>query len=194
MATLSADALVTWEYLAEHLKQKSELVNADTHAFGVGLINAVSARANTLTRRKLKSRAYVITLDGNGSDVILLPEYPVTGVAELRIDTAREFGDETIIDLGDYEVYDGDGRLWYPAGFPRARRSVKVSYTAGYINVPEDLQLAVVEAVAYTWKRMRSKSVGALSVSTGDGMTTQYEPELPTSAYKAFLAYRREDV
>ena len=194
MATLSADALVTWEYLADHLKQKSELVNADTHHFGVGLINAVSSRANTITRRKLKSRSYELTLDGNGSDVILLPEYPVTGVAELRIDTARVFDDASIIDAGDYEVYDGDGRLWYPAGFPLARRCVRVNITAGYVDVPEDLQLAVVEAVAYAWKRMRGKSVGALSVSTGDGMTTQYEPELPTSAYKVFLAYRREDV
>lgn len=189
MATLSSDALISTETLQDYLGVSGELWDSDENDFAINLINAASDRANTLTHRKLASRTHTsVKLDGSGRDIVVLPEYPVTAISELRIDTAREFGASSIIDSDDYEYYE-DGRLFYPYIFPHARRCVQVTYTAGYTTVPYDLQQAIVEACAYVWKRMKSRSIGTRS-TTADGVTTQYEIDIPMPAMRVFTSYR----
>jgi len=190
MADLSSDALVSVATLESYLGVSGETWDSDEQDFGINLINAASARANVITGRQLASRTHTdIILDGSGRDIVVLPEYPVTDVAELRVDTARSFGATSVIDTDDYEYYD-DGRLCYWSGFPLARRCVKVTYTAGYATVPYDLQQAVVESCAYTWKRYRSRSIGTRSI-TADGVTTQYEIDIPIPAMRVFESYRK---
>lgn len=188
-STLTADALVSWETVKVYLGTANDPLDEDDREYTEGLINAVSARANMITGRKLKSRTATVTLDGNGRDIILLPEFPVDSVAEVRIDTKREFGDETIVAAGSYDVYE-DGRLYVEPRVPFARRSVRVTYTAGFDPVPDDLQQAVIESVAYSWKRLRSRAIGTSSI-TADGVTTQYEIDIPIPAKRVFESYRR---
>jgi len=190
MADLTADALISVETLEEYLSLDGDVWGAEDHDFAVGLINAASQRANTLTARKLKSREYAdVRLDGTGSDILLLPEYPVTAVSEVRIDSSRELGDDTILESDEYEYYE-DGRLYVPAGIPRSRRCVMITYTAGYVTVPPDLEHAVIESIAYLWKRLRSRAIGTRSV-TADGVTTQFEIDIPIPAMRVFQSYGR---
>lgn len=188
-STLTADALVSWDMIQIYLGTANDPLDYEDQAYTEGLINAVSARANMMTGRKLRSRAATVTLDGNGRDIILLPEFPVDSVAEVRIDTKREFGDETIIPSASYDVYE-DGRLYVEPRVPFARRCVRVTYTAGFEPVPDDLQQAVVESVAYSWKRLRSRAIGTQSI-TAEGVTTQFEIDIPIPAKRVFESYRR---
>jgi len=185
---LSANALITFDRLEADMGP----LDIDDYAVAIRLINAVSARANTITRRKLKGRTYSdVTLDGTGSDLILLPQYPVTAVSEVKVDSARAFGAATVVDTDDWE-YDGDtGELFIWTKTPKVRRCVRVSYTAGYVTVPDDLQYAIVEAVAYSWKQLSSKTIGTRSI-TGDGITTQYEIDIPIPAMRVIESYTKE--
>jgi len=186
---LSDDALIDWDTLARYLGEPTDFDSADEQ-FGIRLINAASARANTITKRKLASREYTdLILDGNGADMLLLPQWPVTVITEIRIDSARDFGDDTVLDSDEYGSY-GDGRVFILGYLPSARRCVMVTYTAGYVTVPDDLQDAVIEAIAYTWKRTKSRSIGTRS-TTADGVTTQYEIDIPIPAMRVFETYRK---
>lgn len=189
MAVLTDDALVTWEYVQGFLGDASAPFDADDREFGIGLINAASSRANDIARRKLRGRTATVTLDGTGTDIVVLPEYPVAEVTDVRVDITRTFPDSSAITGFDY--YE-DGRLFVPARVPAQRRCVRVAYTAGYDPVPHDLMQAVVEVVAYSWKRLRSRAIGTSSV-TADGVTTQFEIDIPMPARRVFESYRRTD-
>lgn len=189
MVELTDDALVTWEYVQSFLGDVSDPFDADDREFGIGLINAASSRANDIARRKLRSRTATVKLDGTGTDIVMLPEYPVSAVASVRVDITRAFPTSSAIT--DFDFYD-DGRLFVPARVPSVRRCVQVTYTAGYNPVPHDLMQAVVEVVAYSWKRLRSRAIGTSSV-TADGVTTQFEIDIPMPARRVFESYRRID-
>ena len=65
-----------------------------------------------------------------------------------------------------------------------------ITYTAGYVTVPPDLEHAVIESIAYLWKRLRSRAIGTRSV-TADGVTTQFEIDIPIPAMRVFQSYGR---
>lgn len=78
-----------------------------------------------------------VKVDGNGTDTILLPQWPITEVSSVEID------DEAVT---DYEQ-DGDSRLYREDGWPAGRKNIAVEFTAGYASLPDDLAY-VVNAVA----------------------------------------------
>jgi len=186
-----AEALITWEELLLTMDPNNELDETD-RAFGETLIEAISARANQITKRKLASRTYTEeVLDGEGGTMLVLPEYPVTTVTSLYIDTARTFGSDTLQTADDdYYLYSGSGKIFVPAGIPTARQCIQITYTAGLVTVPGNLKEAVVLAFAYIWKQRSSRSLGTRSI-TADGVTTQYEIDIPMSAMRTFESFRR---
>lgn len=191
-STLSADALTTWERLYTSLTVHETLTD-DDREYAEGLINAASSRANSITHRKLASRTYTEEkLDGTGSDMIRLPQFPVSAISDIRIDTAREFAADTALDAddGEYFIYSEDGMVLVPSGIPRVRMCVRVSYTAGLDPVPDDLQDAIIQAVVYSWKQRRSRALGTRSI-TADGVTTQYEIDIPMPAMRVIQSYGR---
>lgn len=112
----------------------------------VQLLRAGSAAFRRQTRQHI-SRVVddTVTLDADGSTVLLLPELPVVDVSALLVDG---------------EPYEPAG-LWSERGilrragrFPQAYRSVQVTYTHGYDPVPEDVAEAVVD-----WVCVRAGSV-----------------------------------
>lgn len=192
--TLSTNALITFDRFEADMGEALGTFSAEDKDIAIRLINAASTRANTITRRKLASRSYTdVTLDANGGEVILLPQFPVTAFSEVRVDSARSFGTSTIISSSNYDYNEDTGELFVWTGFPRARRCVRVSYTGGYATVPDDLQHAIVEAVAYAWKQLATKKIGVQSI-TGDGITTQYPIDIPIPAMRVIESYRREYV
>jgi len=191
--TLSSDALITWDRLKAEL-ETSGFFDSDDRDRGIRFINAVSRRANSITRRKLKSRTYTdATFDGTGDDHLVLPQYPVTAVSAVSVDITRAFAATAVLDSDDYEYDEDTGILYIWIGTPKFKRCVRVTYTAGYVTAPDDLQDAIVQAVAYSWKKSVSKSFGVQSI-TGDGVTTQFEIDLPIPSMRIIESYKREPV
>lgn len=106
-----------------------------------------------------------VTLDGEGSAVLLLPEVPVTAVSSVTVDG---------------ETLDADGYTWSVNGVLRRiggvwaakHRSVAVTYSHGYDTVPDDVVAVLMSAA----KRRQTgpgdgvtrEQIGSYAVSYGD--------------------------
>lgn len=116
-------------------------------------------------RESFASAAATEYFDGTGREILILERYPVTAVASLYVDNGGYYGNGTspfgsgtewtegtdftlkrtdeseknrglVLALGAVDFEDVPG-IW-----PRGRGNVKVTYTAGYTTIPDDLQLA----------------------------------------------------
>lgn len=115
-----------------------------------------------LLGRVLESAEYVEKCDGHGRDWIILNQRPVTEIEQVKIDADRNFGDGiTAEDTDDYE-FDGDtGMLYRKAGcWPEGRRNIRVTYTAGYETLPDDVVHAANIIVAEWYVRAKQLKGG----------------------------------
>lgn len=98
-----------------------------------------------------------VSAGGYGSK-IFLKEYPVLAVTgvEYSIDYGNTYTE--LVEFTDYAVDQEDGTIYsIPTGtlagdFPKYVNGYKVTYTAGYETLPEDLKIAVLDLVTYYLK------------------------------------------
>lgn len=124
----------------------------------------------------------VVTLDGTGARVVLLPAYPVTAVSAVAVD-----GDPQAEGV-DYE-WSATGELRRRGGaWPATLRSLSVTYSHGFDPVPAAI-VGVVAAVAAriydTPLSVRQESIGGYSVTyTGGGVGLQAAEILILERYR----------
>lgn len=92
----------------------------------VAVITAASDAIETRLRRKLERAERTEKYDGTGRDQLLLNQFPVLSVSEVKIEDSAVTNFESIIESG--MLFRAD--MW-----PRGRRNISVKYTAGY-NLP----------------------------------------------------------
>ena len=188
---LNDNALVTWEFAQSFLKLKEEEQTQENTEF---LINSISQRIENVTGRSLKAPESNETkyLEGDESEYIILPEYPVLSITGLYLDSAREFGTDTEIAATKYNLDSGAGIITlYEDITPKGVDTIKIVLIAGYETVPADLQQAVLETIRWNMSRFSSGGVGLKTLS-GDGMNMGPELTIPQSAWQVILNYRRE--
>jgi hypothetical protein len=123
-----------------------------------------------------------------GTDRVFLTETPVRSISEVKVDTERLFGADSILDPANYSFDPDSGELIRTDGgrFPEGTRFVKVTYEGGYdarnqtqpptsLEMPEDLKDLVVRRIAARWNRgtgeaMKSESIGSYSYTRADGV------------------------
>ncbi len=169
------------------------------------LITSVSGWVQGFCERNLAGvQSYTWTTDGNGGGAIFLPEGPVVAVQSVAVDGVAipaSPGSPTYGFLAsDCDVAIIGGR------FPRGRRNVVITYTAGYpytftpgagndptkdtlAGTPADLRWAVVETVALRYKRRLSLGKNSEGLT---GQSTTYDNAIaPKDAMEIFNRYRR---
>jgi hypothetical protein len=112
-----------------------------------------------------------IILDGSGTRVLLLPAWPVTDVASVEVDEEELEPDE------DYS-WSATGELRKLTGlWPATLRSVTVTYSHGYAQVPPAIVGVVASVAARLYDSpiaVKQESIGGYSVTyTGGGATFQ---------------------
>lgn len=132
---------------------------------------AIQAFCDMITGRKLEAARYntdpqFTYLDGNGKAVIHLPQYPVSYIYEVNVDSDRDFGTGTQIDISDVFYYPS-GKVVSEGGyFNKGRRNVKIDYIAGFAPVvnntynstvssypiPSDLKQVMIEMAVEAFK------------------------------------------
>lgn len=90
----------------------------------------------------------------NGGPCLLLSEAPVITIAS--IEKSENYG-QTYTELTEFTdwVLDSQNQQILPIGrfeFPYLVNGYRITYTAGYENIPEDLKLAVLDLVTYYMK------------------------------------------
>jgi uncharacterized phiE125 gp8 family phage protein len=192
---LDENALVTWAKAKQYLD-----LDDSGQEYTEGLINAVCASANKSTGRLLKARDDIPILDGTGTDTLILPQYPVNTITKLYSDTERVFGTDTEITSSEYVIYKKRGIIkLFSKTFSSKIQSIKIEYNAGFGKdtdiVPEDLQFAVLEIVAWNIMRFVSggKGIGVRS-RAADGVDTGMEITVPLNAQRTLERYLWTDI
>ena len=154
------------------------------------LTKRLSAWVEQYCDRKFAKATYTEQRDGDGTDILVVTHWPIISVASLYDDPDRLFGAATLIAPSDYVIYKDEGRIQLDGlTFARGLQNVKVTYDAGYAEIPPDLQQAVCELIADRFRNkehqgLRSLSIGAYSVAFT-------EAELPEEVRSILDSYRR---
>jgi hypothetical protein len=107
----------------------------------------------------------VVLLNGNGSELLLLPAKPCTSVAV-------EVGGTVVT---DYEISFRHGMLRRAARWPDGLSNIEVTFTHGYSDIPGGIQDAVLEQaaiLALVPSGVQSESAGSQSITWGHQATT----------------------
>jgi len=151
------------------------------------MLDAASGFIQTWINRSLELQSYSALLDGNGSDTLVLRNFPIVSVTELRINGAVFAAAASDSAIGYW--HDDNRLVLRGLVFPRGRGNVRVSYQAGYEAPPADLTQACIEMVSL---RYREKDrVGLVSKGLA-GETTAYSlKDMPESVRTLLSQYRR---
>lgn len=142
------------------------------------LVNGVEADIKGFLNRDLESTTYADELyDGNGKSVLILRQFPITAV-----DTIYEWDGDSwdLIEEGtDYErlviLPDSEGIYLQDFTFLEGTQNYKITYTAGYSNIPSGIKYACFE-LAYLRYRNAHWGQGWLgkgSVNDNSGQASQ---------------------
>lgn len=89
-----------------------------------------------------------------GGDFLSLSEYPVLSIQSVELSTDKGATYSDLVEFTDY-VYDTEEDVivpMYTDTFKPLVNGYRVSYTAGYEELPKDLKLAVLDLVTYYLK------------------------------------------
>lgn len=155
------------------------------------IIDGVSEYIEGQTSRKFGAQIYTFKLSGDGSDELVLPQFPViqdgddVAITSLTMDDVDIFSE---IASGNIDVDAESGILYRKTGWTNGRRNIVITYAAGYMtpdesslesgltgaaDLPKDLVLATTRIVARIYERstaegVASASPGSFSVSYKD--------------------------
>lgn len=185
-SVLSPYALTTWARVREaqsHLKDSDQV-------FVERLINASTEEAESIACRQFRARASTLDLDGTGSSRLVLPVHPIIAVAHVYVDPLRVFGADTEV-TSDILMESAKGTLIRKAGtFGCGVQVVRVDLTHGLDPIPERLQFAVIETVAWNLQRFRGAGQIGLRAAKGDEWDYSYELSIPLHARQVFESFR----
>lgn len=141
--------------------------------------------------RELRVESYIQFSDGN-SQVIVLDETPVIGITGVYLDSNRQYHEA--LPPSQYRLTSSNGILTIYTDLPQGRDFVKITYTAGYTEVPEDVLYAIAMTVQYLRTIQQADLVGVNSRSV-EGGTQSIEQSIPPLAVKNHLQlYQRVKV
>lgn len=152
------------------------------------IIKGESALMANWMSREFEVATHVDTFDGNGKTRRMLSSTPVVSVAAVTIGGVPVPAAISPQGTG-YILIDNVVALVGGYAFHRGSYNCQITYTAGYDEVPDDVQQACIELVA---QRYRAKDrIGLISKGLA-GETTTYEIKaLPDHVKLILQQYRR---
>jgi hypothetical protein len=191
--TLHTYAFVSLD-LAKSFLKIPDAVTADDDLIKLW-INTATDDLERECDRQLSSRAVTGELHhGRGQNALLLRQWPITAISELRIDAKSEFTDaSTLIPTTDYQVGDdGNSIIYKNAVFPRGYNNLRVTYTAGFTTVPSDLVMAALWIVSWMHSIRNAADIGRASKNK-EGETVSYLQTSPQYVKDAVARYKRTE-
>lgn len=187
--------LITLEYY----KQVKQLKKADDdNKLGL-IISGVSQLVKTYCGNTFNDYVDTALVESFSLDIgmpyIMLGESPLISVSSIdeRTDVTSDYSS---LETSDYEI-DTSSDLIYRVGqdWPSGINAVKVTYTAGYSEIPYDLKLAVVDMVHYyhkdEYKQMRT--LGAASIQNVVASAVENLPGFPDHIRRVLDMHRQLD-
>jgi hypothetical protein len=191
VSVLSTYALTTWarvKFFGDYKDSDQTLCEY--------LLNGATEQAELISGRKLKARTITTgtapepDYDGTGRTSMICRHFPINSVTHLYIDSERAFGATTEIVAADFKINGEKGELvLFDDEFTEGVGNVRLEYSIGFTPIPDLLQNAAVEVVAWNLKRFRSSQIG-LRGTSAEGINISYELDIPLSAKRVFESYK----
>lgn len=129
-----------------------------------------------------------------GQKYIVLNEWPIVSITSVYSRKAYNYDYELVPSTDYYRDAESD-TLHYLLGYwPDGLGSVKVTYTAGYDEIPEDLKLACYDLITHYFKEeyKERRSIGAASIdnSTRFNSTKFNQSKWPAHVVRILDMYR----
>jgi len=151
------------------------------------MADEVESKIEEFLGRSLEQAEYTDELyDGSGSSMLILKQFPITTVASIKQYDGYSGGEVwTTLVLGtDYErlLYVKESTAVYMDGmaFAKGVQNYKITYTAGYQNVPlEIVQACKKLMLLYYGETRKTKTLdkASVSITMGTTTTTTYDKE-----------------
>lgn len=139
--------LVTLQEYKAYAKLTSPNHDAEINS----IIPKVSEFVKTYTKRKLvdylddpKSEHF-----NGGTTELILSETPIVAISSVGYSSDYGQNYTDLVEFVDWVEDSGTIVSVNPNGFPKQLRGYKVTYTAGFSPLPEDLKLAVMDMITY---------------------------------------------
>ena len=143
--------------------------------------NKAQARVERYCQRKFSSASRTYYLDGSGTMYLPLPDYPITAVISIHIDTEypRSWDAADLVDSDYYQIEYGssdqndelksriqriDGGAW-----GRGAQNIRAIATTGYSSIPDDLYWGALELAVFMFTTAENKRIGVTSKSEAGG-------------------------
>jgi uncharacterized phiE125 gp8 family phage protein len=151
------------------------------------ILMRMNDRIETYCGRTFASASYTEYHKGDGTNRLLMNQYPITAITSINEDEDRVWGSDTLIDSADYVIADEvPGVIELKDNFFMASdvENIKVVYVAGYATIPNDLVDACIKMTAADY--LESKGLAA-GMEEGD----RNPDKLRKDAYKTLDLYKR---
>lgn len=164
------------------------------------MITSISAIFERKMNRFIRRQAYVDFPNvRQGQKSLYLRAFPVTAITDVRYDLQRDFGAETILDPGSYDLVDTDGILVMDRiALQEGVKLLKATYTGGmaattaaFISDYPDLAMAAEALVAF-WMRRKRKIEASSSSSSGGGSMGLLDLKMPEFVEEALKRHTRK--
>lgn len=157
------------------------------------LINVASQHIETWTGRKLKSQTHTQLFDGRRQNSLVPAEFPVTAISELRVDQSHEFILSNTL-WTEWMISDGGLTVTLPTQyFPQGYQNIKLVYTAGYEEVPADLEYGCLLLIEWLYRFKNSGDIGRTSKNKGDESVGILQ-QIPEVVKEHIAPYKRLEV
>jgi hypothetical protein len=195
---LNSNALVSLEDLRTYLCEKT----TEFETLMELIINGVSAEFDRYTGRTLKQATYTnLYLDGNGQDILNLPNWPAASLGTVTEDgTALTEGldYDFVLYTSNEDAYLQKIQSTWPeldeetAVWLAGPKTILISTVAlGYATVPGDLLMACLKQCAREYQTAKQKAWGETNRSVADGSVGLVAPGLLPDVEKVLKGYRR---
>ena len=143
--TVTDDMMIT----LDRAKLHAGLASRPDTSLSLG-ISVASVLFQKHCNRLFFSQAYTATMDGDGSQTLILPQYPVTALTSVTLIASD--GTETPYDNTYFRFKTNGIVRWAPATaymFPYGFQNVQVQYTAGFATLPAPVEEAMCNMIVF---------------------------------------------
>ncbi|MEY2859127.1 MAG: hypothetical protein RLZZ74_3440 [Cyanobacteriota bacterium] len=191
---LNSNALVTLSFAKKWLKIPDLETTLDDMV--ELFVNASSQHIEDYCNRKFALQSHVEYHHGRSSNMILLDQFPVISITELRIDPNSVFTDSnTLKDATTYALGDFKNTLILTDGsiFPKGYHNIRATYTAGFAAIPSNLQMACLWFCTWYHRMREGQNIGRSNKSK-DGESAQWAQEAPPYIMAVLNNYKKSEV
>jgi len=162
-------------------------------------VNETEQTIKSFLNRDLEAKDYVEIYDGQSTNVLILDQFPINSISKIEyydgldpldVEEWIEYvqGDDydRLLNYESYITLDG---IVFPEGY----KNIRVTYNAGYTDIPADIQKAAKKlCLLYYGEVKKNKSLGKASVSEGSTFTktTSYDLGAEDRILKSIEKYK----